>query len=133
MSTVFIVVSCLIALPGVGTALHLGFIATASIFYRVPRGAHPAAVHFLVLVPAYNEELVIANTLQAVFADLRVGDQVLVIADRCTDATASIARSQGSSLGLAFLPPGFCCRYNRFFALVQPAQEMGSSRGLAAP
>jgi cellulose synthase/poly-beta-1,6-N-acetylglucosamine synthase-like glycosyltransferase len=96
VSTVLIVLSCLIALPGAGTALHLGFIASASIFYRVPRGAHPAAVHFLVLVPAHNEELVIADTLRAVCADLRVGDQVLVIADRCTDATASIARDAGA-------------------------------------
>ena len=96
VSTVLIVLSCLVALPGVGTALHLGFVATASLFYRVPRGAHPADVHFLVLVPAHNEELVIANTLKAVCADRRVGDQVLVIADRCTDATASIARDAGA-------------------------------------
>jgi hypothetical protein len=96
MSTLLIVLSCIVALPGVGTALHLGFVATASIFYRVPRGAQRAEVRFLVLVPAYNEELVIANTLAAVCADLRAHDQVLVIADRCTDATASIARDAGA-------------------------------------
>jgi hypothetical protein len=36
----------------------------------------------------------------------------------------------GSSAGLRFLPRGFCCRYNRFFARVA-SREVGSSRGLA--
>jgi 1,2-diacylglycerol 3-beta-glucosyltransferase len=49
---------------------------------------------FLVLIPAHNEELLLAETLQSV-ADLdypRESYDVLVIADNCTDRTAEIAR-----------------------------------------
>jgi 1,2-diacylglycerol 3-beta-glucosyltransferase len=49
-----------------------------------------------VLVPAHNEERVIRQCLDAIATDRRPGDLVLVIADRCTDATAEIARSCGA-------------------------------------
>ena len=52
----------------------------------------------LVLVPAHNEELVIGRCLAAIEADRRPGDHVLVVADRCTDATAEIARGFGASV-----------------------------------
>ena len=55
-------------------------------------------VRFLVLVPAHNEEKVIAHGLQAIESDRRARDHVLVVADRCTDATAEIARSFGAAV-----------------------------------
>jgi len=49
-----------------------------------------------IVMPAHNEEPVIGRCLEAIDADRRPGDHVLVVADRCTDATASIARDSGS-------------------------------------
>ena len=97
MMTVLLIVAIVIGLPGAGTALHLGFLAGASLLYRnsAPAGAVPS-VRFLVLVPAHNEEKVLGQTLAALMADIRPRDQVLVVADRCTDATADIARQAGA-------------------------------------
>ena len=48
-----------------------------------------------VLIPAHNEEIGITNTLQNVLRELIPGDRILVIADNCTDTTATIAASLG--------------------------------------
>lgn len=96
------VVGLVLAAPGILAALHLGGLAAASWFYRVPTGAPPGKavppVRFLVIVPAHNEELVLAETLTALSAALRPGDRVLVVADRCTDSTESIAREFGAEV-----------------------------------
>ncbi len=97
MNALLVVAAVLVGLPGASTALHLGAMAVASIFYRVPRlDGEPAPVRFLVMIPAFNEELVIGRTLAALVADIRPRDTVLVIADRCTDATAAIALEAGA-------------------------------------
>ncbi len=49
-----------------------------------------------VLIPAYNEELVINQTITNLKSALKPQHQVVVIADNCTDATAEIARSAGA-------------------------------------
>jgi cellulose synthase/poly-beta-1,6-N-acetylglucosamine synthase-like glycosyltransferase len=51
-----------------------------------------------VLIPAHNEEQVLGQTLVAVMPQLAEGDQVLVVADNCTDQTAAIARDAGASV-----------------------------------
>ena len=51
-----------------------------------------------VLMPAHNESLVISQTIQSILPQLSVGDQLLVVADNCTDETASIAKSLGASV-----------------------------------
>jgi cellulose synthase/poly-beta-1,6-N-acetylglucosamine synthase-like glycosyltransferase len=97
MSTALLVTAVLIGLPGAGTAVHLGLLTIGSLFYRQPRP--PTAippVRFLVLVVAHNEERVLGRTLAGVLADWRPDDQVLVVADRCTDSTADIARRAGA-------------------------------------
>ena len=48
-----------------------------------------------VLIPAHNEEPVIARTLLDISAQLRPGDRVIVVADNCTDGTAAVARAHG--------------------------------------
>jgi 1,2-diacylglycerol 3-beta-glucosyltransferase len=97
MTIVLAALAVLIGLPGLAAALHLALLGVASLFYREP-DTSSERVRFLVLVPAHNEELVIARGLEAIMADRRPGDQVLVVADRCTDATASIARAIGASV-----------------------------------
>jgi 1,2-diacylglycerol 3-beta-glucosyltransferase len=94
--TAVAVAAVLIGLSGLATALHLGLLALASLFYRDPRAGAGEDVRFLVLVPAHNEELVIAKGLEAIVSARRSRDLVLVVADRCSDATADVARSFGA-------------------------------------
>jgi cellulose synthase/poly-beta-1,6-N-acetylglucosamine synthase-like glycosyltransferase len=51
-----------------------------------------------VLIPAHNEETGIAATVQNVQKQLAPGDRVVVIADNCSDATATIAREAGADV-----------------------------------
>lgn len=96
MTAVIVIAALLVGLPGLAVAVHLGLLAVASSFYRDPPPNSSRELRFLVLVPAHNEEPVIGRCLEAIHSDCRPDDQVLVVADRCTDATAEIARSYGS-------------------------------------
>lgn len=51
-----------------------------------------------VLVPAHNEQSVIAATIASILPQLNPSDRLLVVADNCTDATASVARSMGAEV-----------------------------------
>jgi cellulose synthase/poly-beta-1,6-N-acetylglucosamine synthase-like glycosyltransferase len=51
-----------------------------------------------VLVPAHDEELVIASTLEQLVPILKKQDSLIVIADNCSDATAEIARANGATV-----------------------------------
>lgn len=51
-----------------------------------------------VLIPAHNEAQVIQTTLASVKAQLAPTDRLLVVADNCSDETASLARSMGADV-----------------------------------
>jgi len=51
-----------------------------------------------VLIPAHNESAVIEATLHSLMPQLRRGDAVWVVADNCTDDTASLARACGAQV-----------------------------------
>ena len=51
-----------------------------------------------VLVPAYNEALTIAATLESLWGQTRPPDRVVVVADNCSDDTADIARAHGADV-----------------------------------
>lgn len=51
-----------------------------------------------VLIPAHNESLVITKTIQTILPQLLPQDQLLVVADNCTDDTANIVRSLGANV-----------------------------------
>ena len=75
----------------------LAFVSFA--FQRTKRKPFPSPLtRVLVLIPAHNEELGIESTLQGLKnLDYPAGSyRVVVIADRCTDATASVARKHGA-------------------------------------
>lgn len=55
-----------------------------------------------VLIPAHNEEFVLAATLQSVSSQVRPGDRILVVADNCSDATAAIGRRAGAEVAERF-------------------------------
>jgi cellulose synthase/poly-beta-1,6-N-acetylglucosamine synthase-like glycosyltransferase len=48
-----------------------------------------------VVIPAHNEELVIAESLNTIIPQLKEDDRLLVVADNCDDRTAEIAKEMG--------------------------------------
>lgn len=60
--------------------------------------ATPSTARVAVLVPAHNEEHGIAATIRLIRSQLNEtrGDRVVVVADNCTDATATIASAAGA-------------------------------------
>lgn len=58
-------------------------------------GAYP---RIAVLVPAHNESAGLVGTLNDIKAQLRPEDQVLVVADNCTDDTAAVAARLGADV-----------------------------------
>jgi cellulose synthase/poly-beta-1,6-N-acetylglucosamine synthase-like glycosyltransferase len=67
---------------------------------RLPDREEAAAgpLRLTVLVPAHNEALTIAATLRSLWTQNRPPDKVVVVADNCTDDTASIAREHGAEV-----------------------------------
>ena len=49
-----------------------------------------------IVIPAHNEEHHIAQTVRTIRQQLRPSDEILVIADNCTDNTAKLAQSAGA-------------------------------------
>jgi cellulose synthase/poly-beta-1,6-N-acetylglucosamine synthase-like glycosyltransferase len=50
------------------------------------------------LVPAHNEEETIEQTISALREQTRPADRIIVIADNCSDATASLSRAAGAEV-----------------------------------
>jgi cellulose synthase/poly-beta-1,6-N-acetylglucosamine synthase-like glycosyltransferase len=65
-----------------------------------PQSSPKQSIHprIAVLMPAHNEESVIAATLDTVLPQLGESDRLIVIADNCSDATAAIARATGATV-----------------------------------
>lgn len=82
-------------------AAYLLILALASLFAR-PQERVPGlpANRLLVLVPAHNEELLIARCVSSLRSQDYPTDllDVVVIADNCTDATAARARAAGAAV-----------------------------------
>ncbi len=52
---------------------------------------------FVIVIPAYNEErVVVARPVADLTPQLREGDELWVLADRCTDDTAEVAQAAGA-------------------------------------
>lgn len=54
--------------------------------------------HAVVLVPAHNEETIVAATIESLRPELAPGDRIVVIADNCTDTTAEVSRQAGADV-----------------------------------
>ncbi|MFY8117854.1 MAG: glycosyltransferase family 2 protein [Roseateles sp.] len=88
-------------LPG---SLYLGLLSLAAL--RPPRTserepARPAQL--VVLVPAHDEEAGLARTLRSLRAEREragaaAGLRIVVVADNCSDATATVARAEGAEV-----------------------------------
>jgi cellulose synthase/poly-beta-1,6-N-acetylglucosamine synthase-like glycosyltransferase len=91
------------AAPAAGLASLNVYLAALTVlaWRRQPPSRVSAAItRFAVLVPAHDEEAVIARTLESLVGQHYPADRVTVhvVADNCTDATAVIARGLGATV-----------------------------------
>lgn len=88
----------ILAMPAVAAAAYLAVLTLCSArgALAVPRHT----VRFDVIVPAHNEASGIAATIASLHALEYPGEafRILVIADNCTDATATVARGAGATV-----------------------------------
>ncbi|WP_172834461.1 glycosyltransferase family 2 protein [Nitrospira japonica] len=99
MNTVLAILLILILIPLSALLLYQWFLAVASFFFRSPAAsARTAKSHFVILIPAHDEEVGIGSSLESI-GRLNYSSthyHVVVVADRCTDDTATIARKMGA-------------------------------------
>lgn len=93
------VVLWIVALPAVLSCLYLLILTLLSARIPVP-ATSTRRLRFDLIVPAHNEEAVIAHVVQSLQAVDWPADRfrVLVVADNCTDGTAKIARAAGAQV-----------------------------------
>ncbi|MGD9934278.1 MAG: glycosyltransferase family 2 protein [Dehalococcoidia bacterium] len=97
--------SVLLNVLGVGisavTVTHAGaWLTLSAMAMRRPTPCRPAERpwRFAVIVPAHNEEGCIGETLESLAADeFEPRPELFVVADNCSDSTASIARNLGAT------------------------------------
>jgi len=95
-SYVLAILAGLLAIPSVTLCLE---IAAGLLGPKVSaRSDLGARWRVAVVVPAHNESLGIASTLGDIKGQLRDGDDLLVVADNCTDDTAAVARTSGAEV-----------------------------------
>lgn len=99
LQIVRIVILALSALLGLLT-LHFFFFAMVGIFKKKTFPKTDTKLKYGVIIPARNEEAVVANLIESVRHNDYPQDklQVFVIAHNCTDRTAEIAREHGATV-----------------------------------
>ncbi len=94
--------SILLAAAGVAVFAIVIFFAVeiaASFFLRAPEAPPDGARGpIAVVIPAHDEAAAVGATVAAARAQLAGGDRILVVADNCTDNTASAARAAGAEV-----------------------------------
>jgi cellulose synthase/poly-beta-1,6-N-acetylglucosamine synthase-like glycosyltransferase len=96
--TIFLLLAVLLFIPVL--------VLAAQILVALPNGSRSSGKEEMtgvrpsiaVLVPAHNEAAGIAVTLDALRAQLGANDRLLVVADNCTDNTATVARACGAEV-----------------------------------
>jgi cellulose synthase/poly-beta-1,6-N-acetylglucosamine synthase-like glycosyltransferase len=80
-------------------ALTLLLESLAALLPRSARGsASQTSARTAILIPAHDEAIGISNTLTFLQADLRSHQEIVVVADNCSDTTAEVARSLGATV-----------------------------------
>jgi cellulose synthase/poly-beta-1,6-N-acetylglucosamine synthase-like glycosyltransferase len=93
LSWLFAGIAAFLALP---TAVFFLEIVAASVLPKHPIMTGGQRPRVAVLIPAHNEAAWLRPTVEDVKAQLRDSDRLLVVADNCTDETASVAASAGA-------------------------------------
>lgn len=99
MNTLVGILLVLVLIPLSSLILYQWVLAVASFFFRSSSGSNGTAKNrFLILVPAHNEEMGIESSLDSMYRLDYPSDlyNTLVVADRCTDGTATIAKKMGA-------------------------------------
>lgn len=101
MITMLQILSVTLLAPVVLVCVYHLFLALAGLWPRRRRAAcaRPGAHHFAIVIPAHNEEAGLATVLRSCAALDYPSDryQVFVIADNCSDTTATVARQHGAT------------------------------------
>jgi cellulose synthase/poly-beta-1,6-N-acetylglucosamine synthase-like glycosyltransferase len=95
VNTLITLVSCFLLWP-----LSILLIEVMSACFKSEKSTVPTDFQgsVCVLIPAHNEAIGIARTIESVRASIGEFDRVLVVADNCDDATASVARIAGAEV-----------------------------------
>ena len=113
----------LVAIPLSVFALELVFGIWPSRKHKPQGMESPATV---VLIPAHDEEIGLGETLAALLETLPPRTEVLVVADNCTDQTASVARAAGVTVierdDPAARGKGFALAFGRDFIAARPTR-----------
>jgi cellulose synthase/poly-beta-1,6-N-acetylglucosamine synthase-like glycosyltransferase len=96
--SLLVAVATLVAIPAAVFCLEV--IAAVALPQRqlAIRAGCGARRRLAVLVPAHNESTGLLPTLADIQSQLLPGDQLLVVADNCTDDTAAVARAGGAEV-----------------------------------
>jgi len=102
MSLLYPILVACVGLPALCGVASLLFLLLAAVFR--PRhsrcNASAAPISLAIIVPAHDEELVLASTLHSLRAQNYPAThfEIVVVADNCTDRTAAIAREQDATV-----------------------------------
>ncbi len=96
VSWLLLVAGVLLAFPVAVLCIEIG--AAYFLPSRSGSAGSSSRPRLAVLVPAHNEELVIAATLTGIRSQLQSGDRLVVVADNCTDRTGEIASAEGAEV-----------------------------------
>jgi cellulose synthase/poly-beta-1,6-N-acetylglucosamine synthase-like glycosyltransferase len=90
--------AAIISLPG---SIELAQLTVGALLpARAEKSGEDRLIRLAVVIPAHNEQAVLANCIDSLLASgtTQNPDDVFVIADNCTDETANIARAKGVSV-----------------------------------
>jgi cellulose synthase/poly-beta-1,6-N-acetylglucosamine synthase-like glycosyltransferase len=90
----FLALAAIVALPFVVLTIE----AMASLLPMRPAAVSNRRPRCAVLIPAHDEQSGIADTIRNVNEQLTAGDRIVVVADNCADATATVAAAAGAEV-----------------------------------
>lgn len=88
----FVVVLVLLSLPVLLLFVQIVFSLRKYHHQPMPDVGRP---NIAVLIPAHNESSGVIPTLQSLKTQLQAGDRIVLVADNCSDDTASVAKAEG--------------------------------------
>lgn len=100
MAALTIILLIIIGVLAVPVFVLLTQVASALFYFKrtYPIQVLDQSLSIAIIIPAHNESLGIANTLKCILPQLKTQDQLIVVADNCTDDTARIATDLGASV-----------------------------------
>ena len=102
MSIVYTILTALVGAAAISGTAYLCVLLASACRPRPVRPAFPGgyAPRLVVMVPAHNEEMVLAQTLRSLDGQQFSLEcrETVVVADNCTDRTADIARAAGATV-----------------------------------